>query len=263
MATRADRIEQILREEGGRARVAQIARTLSEREGVGELASATVSATVAQDNKIRDLAGRALRFNTYGDGGEEWGFVSLRTPAPPVKEAEIAKLHGRIPQAIEAENAELRKKLKDAIAKLSWQDFEANFLVRVLDALGFHSIELTQLTRDGGKDATCKYKRGIVTSEAIVSAKHWQGAKVPISEVQRLRGLKGNADTGIIVTSSSFTADAQKEAEPSQNQRAIVLVDGDLIVETCVANSIGVRPFNLPRLYEFVGFKDTGEGAAA
>lgn len=258
MATRADRIEEILQKAGSRLSVAEISRRLAEREGVTELVSATVSATVAQDNKTKDASGRAPRFNTFGDGGEEWGFVSLRRAAPPVKERDLQKLRAQIPQIIEAANLETRRQLKDAIAQLSWQQFEANFLVRVLEALGFQGVELTQLTRDGGKDATCRYKRGIVTSEAIVSAKHWNGQKVPVAEVQRLRGIKGNSDTGIIVTSSSFTSEAQNEAAPSQNQRSIVLVDGDLIVETCIAHEIGVRPISLPNLYEFIGFSESG-----
>lgn len=240
----------------GRLQVAEVARQLAEREGLTELTTSTVSATASQENKNRDNSGRAPRFNTYGDGGEEWGYISLRIAASPLHEKDLHKLHGQMPQAIESANGETRSKLKEAIAQLSWQQFEANFLVQVLEALGFQGIELTQLTRDGGKDAVCRYKRGIVTSEAIVSAKHWQGNKVPVTEVQRLRGIKGNADTGIIVTSSSFTPDAQKEAEPSQNQRSIVLVDGDLIVETCIVHSIGVRSVNLPTLYDFVGFAE-------
>lgn len=255
MTTRADRIHKILEMAGGRLAGYEIASQLAADEGVSGLVTSTVSATVAQDNKTRDASGRAPRFNTYGDGGEEWGFISIRKDAP-VPEKDLRNFHGQIPQAIESANEETRKRLKAAIADLSWQQFEANFLTRILEALGFQGIELTQLTRDGGKDATCQYKRGIVSSEAIVSAKHWKSNSVAAIEVQRLRGIKGNADTGIIVTSSTFTADAKIEAAPSQNHRSIVLIDGELIVETCISTGIAIRPVNLPSLYEFVGFDD-------
>jgi restriction endonuclease Mrr len=256
MSTRADRIAEILKSGGGRMAVSDIAKQLQKAEGLSELVSSTVSATVSQDNRTRDNAGRALRFSTFGNG-EDWGYISLKASAATVSASDAAKFEGKIPQLIEGANEEIRKKLRDAVSKLTWQQFEANFLVQILEALGFRNVELTQQTRDGGKDAECRYERGIVESTAIVSAKHWQGTKVPVTEVQRLRGIKGNADTGIVVTSSSFTPDAEKEAVPSQNQRSIVLIDGDLIVDTCLAHSIGVRSVELPKFYEFIGFDKT------
>jgi len=144
---------------------------------------------------------------------------------------------------------------------MSWQEFESNFLIQIMEALGFRSIEITQKTRDGGKDAICKYKRGVVESEAIISAKKWKTQKVSADEVQRLRGIRGNADTAIIFTSSKFTDSAISEAMPSQNQRSVVLIDGDLIVETCFSSGIGVKEIKIPTLYEFIGFgEDEAEG---
>lgn len=63
----------------------------------------------------------------------------------------------------------------------------------------------------------------------------------------------------MIVTSSEFSTEAKSEAEPSQNQRSVVLIDGDLIVETCFTHSIGVKQVPLTTLYDFVGF-DEGHG---
>ncbi len=253
MSTRAERIFDILQSGGGRLSVAEIGEQLARIEEVSFLHSATVSATVRQDNATRSAQGRTPRFNHSGDGTEEWGIVSLRE-APKATPSIKLQDPGQISAIIEAANVRARTDLKHAIASLSWQEFESNFLARVLEALGFNSIEITQPTRDGGKDAYCRYKRGIVTSEAIVSAKHWKSKKVGADEVQRLRGIRGNADTAVIVTSSEFSAEAKSEAEPSQNQRSVVLIDGDLIVETCFAHSIGVRQVLLTSLYDFVGF---------
>jgi HJR/Mrr/RecB family endonuclease len=238
--------------------VREIGERLVRIEKVESLHPATVSATVRQDNATRSAQGITPRFNHSGDGSEEWGFVSLREvprSAPPVKLQGSAQISA----VIQAENTRARGRLKGAIADLSWQEFESNFLARVLEALGFHQIELTQSTRDGGKDAYCRYRRGIVTSETIVSAKHWKAKKVGPDEIQRLRGLRGDADTAVIVTSSEFSTEAQREAEPSQNQRSVVLVDGDLIVDTCFTHSIGVKQIPLTPLYQFVGFS-TDEG---
>ena len=66
-----------------------------------------------------------------------------------------------------------------------------------------------------------------------------------------MRGIKGNADTGVIITPSSFTLGALVEAKPTQNQRSIVLVNGDLIVDTCMKHEIWVRKCELPTLCTF------------
>lgn len=238
--------------------MAEIGVQLAENEGVTSLHPSTVSATVRQDNATRSAQGRTPRFNHSGNGTEEWGIVSLRVVPKAVPSAKLQD-SVQISAAIEAANNQVRSQLKQAVTNLSWQEFESNFLARVLEALGFNSIEITQPTRDGGKDAICRYQRGIVTSEAIVSAKQWKSKKVAADEVQRLRGIRGNADTAVIVTSSEFSAEAKREAEPSQNQRSVVLIDGDLIVETCFGHSIGVEQHDLTNLYNFVGF-DGGNG---
>jgi hypothetical protein len=41
------------------------------------------------------------------------------------------------------------------------------------------------------------------------------------------------------------------EAQASQNQRAIVLIEGDLILQTCEQQRIELATINIPRLYNF------------
>jgi Restriction endonuclease len=71
---------------------------------------------------------------------------------------------------------------------------------------------------------------------------------VPVDEVRMLRGLKGEEDTAIIVTTGRFSADAQNEAKPGQNQRIVYLIDGDKLIEICKRNQIGVKMVPLPGL---------------
>src|SRR5439155_5505482 len=142
----------------------------------------------------------------------------------------------QLPVLLERANQIAKHQLKNAISQLTLQDFESLFLQQILEALGFHGVKITQRTRDGGTDALCSYQRGLVQSSAIVSAKHWKTQNIAADEVHRLRGIKGNADTGVIVTSATFSEAAKKEAEPSQNQRAIVLIDGDMLVNVCFEN---------------------------
>jgi hypothetical protein len=258
MESRADRIYKILLKDGPRLKVQEIRAKLAKVEKVEleELVPAVVSATVSYDNLSRTDAGRVKRFRCYGDGDEEHGYVSL-FKAEKIKYSKadiISNYESSIPSLIEEANDSVREQLKKAIAELTWRQFETNFLVQVLEALGFNSVEVTQATKDGGTDAFCTYRRGLVVSTAIVSAKHWKSANVPAAEIQRLRGIKSDADTGIIITSSGFTADAVKEAVPGQNIRSIVLIDSSLIVDTCLSSSIGIRLVETPQLYKFVGF---------
>ena len=256
METRADRIYKILIENDGRMKVADLHQRIAAVEEVdpANLNTSTVPSTTRQDNTTKRNQGRQTRFNVHNDGSESHGYISAINPATQTTDP--------IPDLIETENDKVRDQLKAAVKQMSWQEFESSFLEEILDALGFTEISLTQRTRDGGKDALCSYKRGLVNSEAIVSAKRWNSQSVAADEVQRLRGIKGNADTAIVVTTSTFTADAVKESEPSQNQRSIVLVDGDLIVDTCLEHGIGVRRRELPATYVFEGFEREIEGNA-
>lgn len=261
MSTRAEKIQGILSETAkGRLRVRDILAKLQKLEGTDGLHPSSVPATVRQDNKTRRTKGLSPRFNYYGDGEEERGYVSLATTTLEKGRKQIIEnAEDQLPLLIEAANDSIKNKLREAILKLTWEEFESNFLTQVLDALGFSSVEITQKTRDGGKDAECEYKRGIVSSRAIVSAKHWAkgGASVPVEEVQRMRGINSEADTAVIVTSSKFSGDAQKEAEPQRNARSVVLVDGVLIVEACFDKGIGVEEVDkLPKLYRFTGFEE-------
>lgn len=247
MSNRADKIYEILKEAGGRLKVSDIHSLLTKLEDIDPktLHYATISSTVRQDTIVRTRQGLAKRFNFYEKGkneAEDYSYISI-----DIYDVQSSL---RVSKLIEAANFEVKKNLKLAIEHLSWKEFESSFLAQILEGLGFTSIEITRPIKDGGKDALCKYKRGLVYSNAIVSAKHWKD-KVKADEVQRLRGIKGIADTGIIVTSSKFTPSAEREAEPSPNSRAIVLIDGDLIVETCFEKGIGVKMVELPPLYEF------------
>jgi hypothetical protein len=256
MATRADKIYNLLLSSiDVRLRVADIVKLLAIIENDPNLQPGVVSSTVMMDNKIREIGGRALRFNRYGDGTEEFGHVSVRdivqlsNDLPGILKNYVTQ----IPIVIEKANSMVRNELKAAFRRLSWREFESFFLYNILEVLGFQEIEITRPTKDQGADAYCAYRRGLVRSLAIVSAKHWKN-KVGIDEIRRLRGIRSNADTAIVVTSSKFSPEAIKEAEPSQNQRAIVLINAGLIVETCFNNGIGVERLTIPHLYKFTQF---------
>ncbi len=253
--TRADKIYGIIKNNGGRMKVSDLISELAKVEDTepADLQN-KVPPTVRQDNETRRSSGRAVRFKRSGDETEEYGYIGIYDASHSVRITKDQDPYERISELIEASNESVRNQLKEAIQNLSWQEFESSFMTQVLEALGFSSVEVTQATRDGGVDAKCFYNRGIIRSEACVSAKQWK-SKVRVNEVRSMRGVGGNHDTVIIFTSSKFTPDAEKEAEPRPNSAAVVLIHGDLIVDTCFREGIGIRKVPIPAISEFVGLE--------
>lgn len=263
MATRADRIYEIIKSNGGRMRVRHVHHRLAEVEEVPreELNMATVPATVRTDNGAREAKGQALRFNVHGAGDEEFGYISIieETSLQKYKSQILTEYEDQIPKLLEAANESVKESLRAAIRDLSWREFESSFMTQVLEALGFSEVQITQPTRDKGIDGRCKYTRGLVQSEALVSAKHWDKNKVRADEIDRMRGKHDTADTAIIFTSGEFSDDAIQTAQPVGAMRSVVLINGDIIVDTCFRNDIGVEGVSLTRLMKFVGFEDESE----
>ena len=276
MATRADRIADILRERGGRSSVGQILNDLALVEGVDLDTlryNASASATVRQDNAERVKRGQAKRFRVFerGSGGDEvFGYISLvsitKTRAGRKHRQNAgeksgsgfvetkSQLEAGIASQVEEANSIVRKELKAYIAKLTWQDIESDFLSELLNALGFQDITITQPTKDGGQDARCTYMMGgLVAHEAVISAKHWRGQPVGLGEVQRIRGVAGPGCTPIIITSSRFTKYAIEGARRVPGQQPVVLIDGNFIINACIEKRFLVQEVDLelPPLFKF------------
>lgn len=253
MTTRADRIYEIVLAHSGRMSIKQIMQTLkkSDAERNLKLTYDAVGATIRMDNKTRNVQGKVTRFITAADGVEERGYVSLnKTVKASNKKAEIlADSASQIPSLIAERNLKTKEELRERIKALSWEVFEDSFIESFLEAIGFKNIEITKKTHDGGKDALANYQRGLVKSKILISAKHWNSNTVGISEIQRVRGIKADADTAVIITSSRFSKDALAEAENVQNQRAVVLIDMNYLVDICFENNICVKNVELPELF--------------
>lgn len=253
MKTRADRIFEIIEKNGGRLAIRQIMNHLKkyDEEKNLRLKYDAIGATVRADNRIRTMQGRAPRFSTSSDGNEERGYVSIYkdVKAGKKKTEILANPQIQIPALLEEKNEKTKLELREAIKRLSWEEFEDSFLESVLEGLGFRDIQLTKMTRDGGKDAICTYQKSLFKSQALVSAKHWKTTSVGVAEVQRVRGITGDFDCAIIITSSKFTKDSIAEASKIHNQRSVLLIDMDYLVELCFQNKIGVKNLVVPELY--------------
>ena len=240
---RVDRIERILQEFEGRARLKDVLDKLRSVEDNQCIPYQSAYLAVQLENERLEGQGERPKFVTSRNG-ESRGWVRLEDPEFAAGTA-AEKLERRILQQNEKVGADIRTWLQG----MTWRTFESSFLTSVLEALGFQNVELTHATRDGGVDARVAYRRGLVQANAIVSAKKWSTkSTVAVAEVRLLRGIQGHEDTAIIITTGGFTTDAKKEARPSQNQRVVYLIDGDQLIDLCKKHQIGVKKVSLPPL---------------
>lgn len=102
----------------------------------------------------------------------------------------------------------------NALYTLNPRQFEE--LVAELFASHGYKVQLTSQTRDGGYDimAIHKDELGLDTTFLVECKKYSKDNKVGVSPIRQLHGVKDylNVSKGIIVTTSSFTADARKHA---------------------------------------------------
>lgn len=240
---RVDRIIQILGQ-NPRQRLGEICTALRRLEGNDSIPPTSVIIAIKSENERLVRLGQRPKFRTSRNG-EERGWIRLEA-ASEFEEGTSAQ---KVEQTVHDANKKIAKDLQARLQRMDWRTFESTFLTAVLEKLGFEDVEITQATRDGGKDARVSYKRGLVEAKAIVSAKRWaHKSRVPVEEVRLMRGVQGDEDTAIIITTGQFTADARAEARPSQNQRVVYLIDGDRLVDICNEHEIGIVRTPLPDL---------------
>jgi hypothetical protein len=99
----------------------------------------------------------------------------------------------------------------DKLYSVEAREFEA-LIADVLDGLGYE-VELTQRTRDGGRDIIAIGNRSIASSKYLIECKRYSAKRtVGIAPVRSLYGVVADegATKGIIVTTSSFTKPAHE-----------------------------------------------------
>lgn len=112
----------------------------------------------------------------------------------------------------------------DSIRELPWDDFE-DLVGEAYRRLGYHVRETGADNRHGGVDLVLR-KQGQTT---LVECKRWRLRKVRPATLRELQGVMvaEHAQHGVVVTTSSFTEEAQRFAA----ERAIELVDGPRLLE--------------------------------
>ncbi len=137
------------------------------------------------------------------------------------------------------ETSKWQEQLLDILSGMPPAVFE-RLILRVLREAGFIEVQVTGRPGDGGIDGHGILRLGnLLGFHVIFQAKRWKGSVGP-HEVRDFRGaMVGRADKGLLITTGSFTREAQKEAS-RDGATAIDLVDGDQFVEMLKLYSQGV-----------------------
>lgn len=184
---------------------------------------ASLNAAITTDIARRDSAGEAHVFVSYGRG-----FYGL---AP-------GRVGSEIEEAIRRNNREVRKRLHVELQEMEPRAFE-DLVGRLLTALGFVDVEVTNYSGDGGVDVRGTLAVGGVTNvKTAIQVKRW-AKNVPGRTVRELRGGLSPHERGLIISTAGFTRDARTEAEATE-RAPISLVDGERLVSLLVDHAIGV-----------------------
>ncbi|MCG6144150.1 restriction endonuclease [Leptospira bandrabouensis] len=134
-----------------------------------------------------------------------------------------------------------RNDLKDILFAIKPDAFERLFK-RILRESGFHQVEVTGKSGDGGIDGKGIFRiAGFISFNVLFQCKRYRNNSVSASEIRDFRGaLQGRADKGLFVTTSSFTREAIKEAT-RDGAPPIDLIDGDALIDKLKELQLGLE----------------------
>ncbi len=132
-----------------------------------------------------------------------------------------------------------RDVLLEALLAMAPDAFE-RLCKRLLREAGFSSLTVTGQTGDGGLDGVGVYRMSLVSFPVFFQAKRWRGS-VGASRVRDFRGaMQGRGDKGLLITTGTFTADAEREAT-RDGAPPVDLIDGQTLCDLLAEHGIGVK----------------------
>jgi len=132
-----------------------------------------------------------------------------------------------------------KTQLLDIVKAMPPEAFE-RLAQRLLREAGFIKVEVTQRSGDGGIDGTGVLRVNLISFQVLFQCKRYAGS-VGSGVIRDFRGaMAGRCDKGLIITTGTFTADAQKEAS-RDGATAIDLVDGDFLCDLIKKYGLGVH----------------------
>jgi restriction system protein len=201
----------------------------SSRRGVWSLTEQGRSAETLSDEQVKDIIRQVD--------------ATSRVAAPEPTQEQIEKAVTE--QAEEAAPVDVprgyRERTLEIMQSLPPQGFE-RLCQRLLRESGFQQVKVTGRSNDGGIDGIGILQvTPFVSFKVLFQCKRWANA-VGSSVVRDFRGaMMGRADKGLILTTSTFTVDAQTEAV-REGASPIELVDGQGLVTLLEKLELGLIP---------------------
>ena len=110
---------------------------------------------------------------------------------------------------------------------------------RVLREAGFVNVTVTGRSGDGGIDGVGVYRLSLVSFPVYFQCKRYKGT-VTAGAVRDFRGaMVGRGEKGLLITTGSFTKDAQNEAN-RDGAPPVELIDGDRLCDLLKDYGLGV-----------------------
>lgn len=140
-----------------------------------------------------------------------------------------------------------REELLSVLRTIEPSQFE-RLCQRLLRESGFVEVKVLGRTGDGGIDGAGIIRlQGMVSFRVLFQCKRWH-TPVGASVVRDFRGaMVGRADRGLLITTASFTRDAQKEAT-RDGAPPVDLIDGDQLVDLLRQLKLGVETKQVERV---------------
>jgi restriction system protein len=149
---------------------------------------------------------------------------------------------GDDPSIVDSENKveSWREELQRMLIAMSPAAFE-RLAQRLLRESGFVQVEVTGRSGDGGIDGVGIARiAGFLSFTVMFQCKRYQGA-VTSSHVRDFRGaMQGRTDKGLMITTSTFTRDAIREAT-RDGAPPIDLIDGEQLTDRLKEYQLGIK----------------------
>jgi restriction system protein len=111
---------------------------------------------------------------------------------------------------------------------------------RILREAGFVNVTVTGKSGDGGIDGAGTYRLSLVSFPVYFQCKRYKGAVTP-GAVRDFRGaMAGRGEKGLLITTGSFTRDAQAEAT-RDGAPPVELIDGDRLCDLLREFRLGIE----------------------
>jgi restriction system protein len=150
------------------------------------------------------------------------------------------------PVAPPAESHSWKTELLKVVQAMPPDGFE-RLCRRILRESGFQRVVTTGKPGDGGIDGAGEVEINLISFRVVFQAKRWK-SPVPSSVVRDFRGaMTGRAEKGLIITTSTFSAAARKEAT-RHGATPIDLFDGERLCGLLRRFELGLSVVQVERI---------------